>query len=84
MKQVIGIWLCAILIGILGVFYVNASISTIEFESPFVEPVGALTVNDVRGVGVEGYQGGEDNIGDNLQPAQVGSLDYSQHTNISL
>lgn len=113
MKQVIGIWLCAILIGILGVFYVNWCIdsamsgfertTTVDASSYlgsmyYDEALGQVVCEgewhpplktceqlqaDTRMrvstdvvVGVESYQGFEDNTGYRVQPAQVRSLEY--------
>jgi len=77
------IWLVALLVAVGGVFYINTSMRAIELGSPVLEPVGSLRVDNVRIVGVDSYQGCEDNTGYNLQPAQVGSLDYRPYTILS-
>lgn len=47
MKQVIGIWLCAILIGILGVFYVNWCIDSARNKSTATTAVREATTIEV-------------------------------------
>ena len=74
-KQVILIYAVAVVVVVCGLFYLNASMNAIEIES---DSVGAVRVSDTTTiprlqvsetviVGVESYQGGEDNGGRTLQ-----------------
>lgn len=90
MKQVIKIWAVALIVTICGLFYVNASMNAIEIESDSVGAVRASKVTTIPPlqvsksvvVGVESYQGGEDNFGRILQPSVSGAMVGSQYTKI--